>query len=90
MLFDEATSALDPKLLKGVLALMADLAQAGLTMVVVMHEMGFAREVAFIDRWWWSSPAYRSRCSRTRIRREYGSLCPRCCRTDGRPVFVTR
>ncbi|WP_432879628.1 amino acid ABC transporter ATP-binding protein [Kribbella sp. CA-245084] len=46
MLFDEATSALDPELVKGVLALMADLAQAGMTMAVVTHEMGFAREVA--------------------------------------------
>ncbi|MDG4797486.1 amino acid ABC transporter ATP-binding protein [Micromonospora sp. WMMD1082] len=46
MLFDEATSALDPELVKGVLALMADLAAQGMTMVVVTHEMGFAREVA--------------------------------------------
>jgi polar amino acid transport system ATP-binding protein len=46
MLFDEATSALDPELVKGVLALMADLSQQGMTMVVVTHEMGFAREVA--------------------------------------------
>jgi polar amino acid transport system ATP-binding protein len=46
MLFDEATSALDPELVKGVLALMADLASSGMTMVVVTHEMGFAREVA--------------------------------------------
>jgi polar amino acid transport system ATP-binding protein len=46
MLFDEATSALDPELVKGVLALIADLADAGMTMVVVTHEMGFAREVA--------------------------------------------
>ena len=43
MLFDEATSALDPELVKGVLRLMADLAQQGMTMVVVTHEMGFAR-----------------------------------------------
>ncbi|OKI62400.1 amino acid ABC transporter ATP-binding protein [Micromonospora sp. CB01531] len=54
MLFDEATSALDPELVKGVLAVMADLSAAGMTMVVVTHEMGFAREVAdtvaFIDR----------------------------------------
>ncbi|WP_405060978.1 amino acid ABC transporter ATP-binding protein [Kribbella sp. NBC_01505] len=54
MLFDEATSALDPELVKGVLGLMADLAQSGMTMVVVTHEMGFAREVAdqvaFMDR----------------------------------------
>jgi polar amino acid transport system ATP-binding protein len=46
MLFDEATSALDPELVKGVLGLMADLAGAGMTMVVVTHEMGFARQVA--------------------------------------------
>ena len=54
MLFDEATSALDPELVKGVLRLMADLAQRGMTMVVVTHEMGFARSVAdrviFMDR----------------------------------------
>ncbi|GAB1692390.1 amino acid ABC transporter ATP-binding protein [Krasilnikovia sp. M28-CT-15] len=54
MLFDEATSALDPELVKGVLGLMADLAAQGMTMVVVTHEMGFAREVAdtvaFMDR----------------------------------------
>ena len=46
MLFDEATSALDPELVKGVRAVMADLAAAGMTMVVVTHEMGFARSVA--------------------------------------------
>lgn len=46
MLFDEATSALDPELVKGVLAVMRDLAKAGMTMMVVTHEMRFAREVA--------------------------------------------
>jgi polar amino acid transport system ATP-binding protein len=46
MLFDEATSALDPELVKGVLGTMADLAGDGMTMLVVTHEMGFAREVA--------------------------------------------
>jgi polar amino acid transport system ATP-binding protein len=46
MLFDEATSALDPELVKGVLSIMADLAKHGMTMVVVTHEMGFARHVA--------------------------------------------
>jgi polar amino acid transport system ATP-binding protein len=46
MLFDEATSALDPELVKGVLNLMAELAQRGMTMLVVTHEMGFARKVA--------------------------------------------
>jgi ABC-type polar amino acid transport system ATPase subunit len=46
MLFDEATSALDPELVKDVLAVMKDLATAGMTMAVVTHEMGFAREAA--------------------------------------------
>ncbi|UNX56527.1 amino acid ABC transporter ATP-binding protein [Georgenia sp. TF02-10] len=46
MLFDEVTSALDPELVKGVLTLMASLASRGMTMVVVTHEMNFARKVA--------------------------------------------
>ena len=46
MFFDEATSALDPELVKGVLALMADLASGGMSMIVVTHEMGFARSVS--------------------------------------------
>jgi polar amino acid transport system ATP-binding protein len=46
MFFDEATSALDPELVKGILALIADLAADGMTMVVVTHEMGFARSTA--------------------------------------------
>jgi polar amino acid transport system ATP-binding protein len=46
MLFDEVTSALDPELVKGVLNLMADLGRRGMTMVVVTHEMNFARRVA--------------------------------------------
>ncbi|MCO4317875.1 amino acid ABC transporter ATP-binding protein [Phyllobacterium sp. 21LDTY02-6] len=46
ILFDEVTSALDPELVKGVLDLMADLGRQGMTMVVVTHEMGFARKVA--------------------------------------------
>ena len=46
MLFDEVTSALDPELVKGVLNLMADLGRRGMTMVVVTHEMNFARKVA--------------------------------------------
>jgi polar amino acid transport system ATP-binding protein len=45
MLFDEPTSALDPELVGDVLAVMRELAQSGMTMVVVTHEMGFAREV---------------------------------------------
>lgn len=53
MFFDEATSALDPELVKGILALIADLGADGMTMVVVTHEMGFAKssadEVVFMD-----------------------------------------
>jgi ABC-type polar amino acid transport system ATPase subunit len=46
MLFDEPTLALDPEMIKEVLDVMRDLAQSGMTMLVVSHEMGFAREVA--------------------------------------------
>lgn len=46
MLFDEATSALDPELVRDVLGVMKDLAREGMTMIVVTHEMGFARDVA--------------------------------------------
>ncbi|HEX6153314.1 MAG TPA: ATP-binding cassette domain-containing protein, partial [Solirubrobacterales bacterium] len=46
MLFDEVTSALDPELVKEVLDRMRELAQEGMTMIVVTHEIGFAREVA--------------------------------------------
>ena len=54
MLFDEPTSALDPELVGEVLAVMHDLAASGMTMIVVTHELGFAREaahrVAFMDQ----------------------------------------
>ena len=46
MLFDEPTSALDPEMIKEVLDVMTDLAKAGMTMIVVSHEMAFAKEVA--------------------------------------------
>ncbi|MBE6143444.1 MAG: ATP-binding cassette domain-containing protein [Erysipelotrichaceae bacterium] len=46
MLFDEPTSALDPEMVKEVLELMSDLAKEGMTMVVVTHEMGFAKQIA--------------------------------------------
>ena len=46
MLFDEPTSALDPEMIKEVLDTMIDLAKSGMTMIVVTHEMGFARQVA--------------------------------------------
>ena len=54
LLFDEPTSALDPEMVGGVLEVMKDLAREGLTMIVVTHEMGFAREVStrvvFMDK----------------------------------------
>lgn len=54
LLFDEPTSALDPELVNDVLSVMKDLAKAGMTMAVVTHEMGFARDVAdrviFMDK----------------------------------------
>jgi ABC-type polar amino acid transport system ATPase subunit len=54
MLFDEPTSALDPEMVNEVLQVMKSLAQSGMTMVIVTHEMGFAKEVAdrvvFFDR----------------------------------------
>ena len=46
MLFDEPTSALDPEMIKEVLDVMIDLAEEGMTMLVVTHEMGFAKSVA--------------------------------------------
>ena len=46
MLFDEPTSALDPEMIKEVLDVMIELAESGMTMIVVTHEMGFARAVA--------------------------------------------
>ena len=54
MLFDEPTSALDPEMVGEVLEIMKELAESGMTMVVVTHEMGFAREVSdvvcFMDK----------------------------------------
>ena len=46
MLFDEPTSALDPEMISGVLDIMVELAEGGMTMIVVTHEMGFAKKVA--------------------------------------------
>ncbi|WP_269448399.1 amino acid ABC transporter ATP-binding protein [Limosilactobacillus rudii] len=56
MLFDEPTSALDPEMVDEVLKVMRDLANSGMTMVVVTHEMGFAREVA--DQIWFMADGY--------------------------------
>ncbi|MCC7665656.1 amino acid ABC transporter ATP-binding protein [Liquorilactobacillus satsumensis] len=56
MLFDEPTSALDPEMVGEVLKVMRDLADSGMTMVVVTHEMGFAKEVA--DQIWFMDGGY--------------------------------
>ncbi|MCT6891962.1 MAG: ATP-binding cassette domain-containing protein, partial [Lactobacillus sp.] len=56
MLFDEPTSALDPEMVGEVLKVMQDLAQKGMTMVVVTHEMGFAKNVA--DEVWFMADGY--------------------------------
>ena len=56
MLFDEPTSALDPEMVDEVLTVMHDLADSGMTMVVVTHEMGFAHEVA--DQIWFMADGY--------------------------------
>ena len=71
MLFDEPTSALDPELVGDVLDAMRELAKYGMTMIVVTHEMGFAREVAdnvvfMDDRRRRRVRASRARCSSTR------------------------
>ena len=56
MLFDEPTSALDPEMVDEVLNVMQGLADSGMTMVVVTHEMGFAKEVA--DQIWFMADGY--------------------------------
>ncbi|KRN34256.1 ABC transporter ATP-binding protein [Liquorilactobacillus mali] len=56
MLFDEPTSALDPEMVGEVLKVMKDLAESGMTMIVVTHEMGFAKEVA--DQIWFMDEGY--------------------------------
>ena len=61
MLFDEPTSALDPEMVGEVLQVMRDLAQGGMTMVCVTHEMGFAREVA--DRVWFMDHGHVLECA---------------------------
>ena len=83
MLFDEPTSALDPEMVGEVLEIMKELADEGMTMVVVTHEMGFAREVGtrvlfmdggnIVER---TSPRNFSPIPKTRASR---TSCPRCC-----------
>ncbi len=82
MLFDEPTSALDPELVGDVLEAMKQLAVEGMTMIVVTHEMGFAREVAdevvFMDDGSWSRRGHPPRCSNARAMSARGRSCPRC------------
>ena len=88
MLFDEPTSALDPELVGEVLDVMRGLAREGMTMVVVTHEMGFAREVAdslvFMDEGRIVEAGRRARCWRTRSTSAPRRSCRRCC--DRPPV----
>jgi arginine/ornithine transport system ATP-binding protein len=80
MLFDEPTSALDPELVGDVLKVMQALAQEGRTMVVVTHEMGFAREVSnqliFCIRGWSKKAATRVKYWSIRSRNVCSSSCP--------------
>ena len=72
MLFDEVTSALDPELVKEVLDVMRELAEEGMTMIVVTHELGFARDVCdrvvFMDAGAIVEQGPPARCSTTRAR----------------------
>ena len=89
MLFDEVTSALDPELVKEVLDVMRELADEGMTMIVVTHEIGFAREVGDrvvfmdggVDRR--AGPA-RARCSTTRSRSARSASSGSCSSTEDR------
>ena len=82
MLFDEPTSALDPELVGEVLGVMRDLATSGMTMIVVTHEMGFAREVGdalvFMDEGVVVEAGRRATCSATLSTSGLARSCPRC------------
>ena len=87
MLFDEPTSALDPEMINEVLDVMVGLAQEGMTMMVVTHEMGFARKVAdrviFMDRARSWRTRRRTTSSARRAPTARRSSCRRSCSTDG-------
>lgn len=87
MLFDEPTSALDPEMVGEVLDVMKSLAKDGMTMAVVTHEMGFAREVAdrvvFMDQGMIVKPAPRKSCSITRKTNAPKLSCARFCNFEG-------
>ena len=90
MLFDEPTSALDPELVGEVLDVMRELARDGMTMVVVTHEMGFAREVGdrlvFMDDGVVVERGEPERCSSTRSTSAPGRSCRRCCDLSPRRI----
>jgi ABC-type polar amino acid transport system ATPase subunit len=86
MLFDEPTSALDPEMINEVLDVMVQLAKEGMTMMVVTHEMGFARKVAhrviFMDKGASSRTRRRTISSASRAPSARSSSSRRSCRTD--------
>ena len=67
MLFDEPTSALDPEMVGEVLSVMKDLADGGMTMVVVTHEMGFARESCVKSFCLWTADMYLKKALRMKF-----------------------
>ena len=86
MLFDEPTSALDPEMVGEVLELMRELARDGMTMVVVTHEMGFAREVAnrvlFIDEGKIQEENTPEEFLQIQRTQDFGNFYPRYCRKN--------
>lgn len=86
MLFDEPTSALDPEMVGEVLELMRELARDGMTMVVVTHEMGFAREVAnrvlFIDEGKIQEENTPEEFFANQRTQDFGNSLPRYCRKN--------
>jgi len=90
MLFDEPTSALDPEMINEVLDVMVELAKEGMTMMVVTHEMGFARKVAhrviFMDAARLSRTRRRKSSSARRAPSAHSSSSPRSCTTSLRSL----
>ncbi len=92
MLFDEPTSALDPEMVGEVLDVMQELADDGMTMLVVTHEMGFARKVAsrvwFMDEGVILEDAPPEELLTGRGTKGPGSFCPKYCRIKHLTNFV--
>ena len=93
MLFDEPTSALDPELVGDVLAVMKDLASEGMTMMVVTHEMGFAREVGdklvFMDDGVIVEEGDPAEVLANPSTSAPSRSCPRCCSPEPRRALLT-